>query len=283
VRETQRDFELRTIVRGWRSQGERIALVPTMGNLHEGHLSLIDEAKRRADRVVVSIFVNPLQFDRADDLEAYPRTLDADRLALEQRGAHLLFTPEVELLYPRGMEAATRVSVPGLSEALEGAARPGHFTGVATVVCKLLNLVQPDDAVFGEKDYQQLLLVRRMVEDLHLPVRIHGVPVVRADSGLALSSRNNRLSEQERAHAARLYAALDTAAGLLADAAPTEAVEAAAAERLQQQGFRVDYVAVRRAADLESAGPEDAELVILAAAWLDKVRLIDCMRVSRSA
>ncbi|MEJ2655550.1 MAG: pantoate--beta-alanine ligase, partial [Acidihalobacter sp.] len=161
MRETQRDFELRTIVRGWRSQGERIALVPTMGNLHEGHLSLVDEAKRRADRVVVSVFVNPLQFDRPDDLDAYPRTLDADRRALEQRGVHLLFTPEVDLLYPRGMEAASKVSVPGLGEMLEGAARPGHFTGVATVVCKLLNLVQPDDAVFGEKDYQQLLLVRR--------------------------------------------------------------------------------------------------------------------------
>lgn len=282
MRETQRDFELRTIVRGWRSQGERIALVPTMGNLHEGHLSLVDEARRRADRVVVSIFVNPLQFDRPDDLDAYPRTLDADRRALEQRGVHLLFTPEVDLLYPRGMDAVTKITVPGLSEMLEGAARPGHFTGVATVVCKLLNLVQPDDAVFGEKDYQQLLLVRRMAEDLHLPVSIHGVPVVRADSGLALSSRNNRLSEEELALAARLHAVLDKAAGLLADAAPTEAVEAAASERLEQQGFRVDYVAVRRAADLEAAGAGDAELVILAAAWLDKVRLIDCVRVTRS-
>ncbi len=281
MRETQRDFELRTIVRGWRSQGERIALVPTMGNLHEGHLSLVDEARRRADRVVVSIFVNPLQFDRPDDLAGYPRTLDADRRALESRGAHLLFTPEVGLLYPRGIEAVTTVSVPGLSALLEGAARPGHFTGVATVVCKLLNLVQPDDAVFGEKDYQQLLLVRRMVEDLHLPVRIHGVPVVRADSGLALSSRNSRLSEEECAHAARLYAALGTAANLLAEGAPNEAVETAAAERLGQQGFRVDYVAVRRAADLETPDADDEDLVILAAAWLGEVRLIDCVRASR--
>ncbi|MEJ2632261.1 MAG: pantoate--beta-alanine ligase [Acidihalobacter sp.] len=282
MRETQRDFELRTIVRGWRSQGERIALVPTMGNLHEGHLSLVDEAKRRADRVVVSVFVNPLQFDRPDDLDAYPRTLDADRRALEQRGVHLLFTPEVDLLYPRGMEAASKVSVPGLGEMLEGAARPGHFTGVATVVCKLLNLVQPDDAVFGEKDYQQLLLVRRMVEDLHLPVRIHGVPVVRADSGLALSSRNNRLSDDECARAAQLYAALNKAAGLLAEGAPVDVVEAAAAERLGQRGFRVDYVAVRRASDLEPAGPDDEEVVILVAAWLGQVRLIDCVRVERA-
>ncbi|APZ44510.1 pantoate--beta-alanine ligase [Acidihalobacter ferrooxydans] len=269
------------IVRGWRSQGERIAFVPTMGNLHEGHLTLIDEAKRRADRVVVSIFVNPLQFDRPDDLAAYPRTLDADRRALEIRGAHLLFTPDETLPYPRGMETATRINVPELGEQLEGAARPGHYTGVATVVCKLLNLVQPDDAIFGEKDYQQLLLVRRMVADLNLPVQVHGVPVARTGNGLALSSRNSRLSDADRERAPHLHEALDTAGHLLTQGAPASVVEAAAGERLHQAGFRVDYVAVRSASDLSEPDTNDTDLVILAAAWLGNVRLIDCVRAKR--
>lgn len=281
MRETRRDFELRTIIRGWRSQGERIALVPTMGNLHEGHLALVDEAKRRADRVVVSIYVNPLQFDRQDDLANYPRTLDADRRALESRGVHLLFLPDTELLYPFGLGQSTRVEVPELGEMLEGAARPGHFMGVATVVCKLFNLVQPDDAVFGEKDYQQLILIQRLVADLHLPVRIHGVPVVREADGLACSSRNSRLGAAERARAPVLYKVLLKAAKLLEESAPPAAVEAAASERLERQGFRVDYVTVRRAADLAAPDEQDEDLVILAAAWLGDVRLIDCLRLQR--
>jgi len=281
VRETQRDFELRTIIRGWRSQGERIVLVPTMGNLHQGHLALVDEAKRRADRVVVSIYVNPLQFDRQDDLANYPRTLDADRRALESRGVHLLFLPNTELLYPFGLEQSTRVEVPELGEMLEGAARPGHFMGVATVVSKLFNLVQPDDAVFGEKDYQQLILIQRLVADLHLPVRIHGVPVVREADGLACSSRNSRLGVAERARAPVLYKVLLKAARLLEETAPPAAVEAAASERLERQGFRVEYVTVRRAADLAAADEQDEDLVILAAAWLGAVRLIDCLRLQR--
>ncbi|MEJ2480970.1 MAG: pantoate--beta-alanine ligase [Acidihalobacter sp.] len=278
MRETQRDFELRTIVRGWRSQGERIALVPTMGNLHEGHLSLVDEARRRADRVVVSIFVNPLQFDRPDDLDAYPRTLDADRRALEQRGVHLLFTPEVDLLYPRGMDAVTKISVPGLSEMLEGAARPGHFTGVATVVCKLFNMVQPDVAVFGEKDFQQLLVIRRMTDDLSLPVEVRGVETVREPDGLALSSRNGYLTAAERARAPALYKTLCRARDHLEQGRAADAVEAEGRRELASARLAPDYFSVRRAEDLAAPAPADRDLVVLAAAYLGRARLIDNLR-----
>lgn len=279
MRETGRPLELRSIVRGWRLQGERVALVPTMGNLHDGHRALIREARQRADRVVVSIFVNPLQFDRPEDLSSYPRTLEADRAILVRDGVDLLFSPDAETLYPGGLALATRVSVPGLGDILEGERRPGHFTGVATVVCKLFNLVQPDEAVFGEKDYQQLLLVRRMATDLDIPVRIHGVPVVRAEDGLALSSRNARLDEEARRRAAILYQGLGRAEALLRRGGAIETIERAATDALNRAGFKVEYVVIRHAEDLSSSSAGAAPLVILAAAWLGGVRLIDCLPV----
>ncbi|AOU98546.1 pantoate--beta-alanine ligase [Acidihalobacter yilgarnensis] len=279
MRETGRPLELRSIVRGWRLQGERVALVPTMGNLHDGHRALIREARQRADRVVVSIFVNPLQFDRPEDLNSYPRTLEADRAILVRDGVDLLFSPDAETLYPGGLALATRVSVPGLGDILEGERRPGHFTGVATIVCKLFNLVQPDEAVFGEKDYQQLLLVRRMAADLDIPVRIHGVPVVRAEDGLALSSRNARLDEEARRRGAILYQSLGRAETLLRRGGAIETIERAATDALNRAGFKVEYVAIRHAEDLSSGSAGAAPLVILAAAWLGGVRLIDCLPV----
>ncbi|AOV16587.1 pantoate--beta-alanine ligase [Acidihalobacter aeolianus] len=278
MRETGRPLELHSIIRGWRLQGERVALVPTMGHLHDGHRALIREARQRADRVVVSIFVNPLQFDRPDDLAAYPRTLDADRGVLVRDGVDLLFTPDADTLYPQGLEQATRVSVPGIGDILEGEYRPGHFTGVATVVCKLFNLVQPDEAVFGEKDYQQLLLVRRMASDLDIPVRIHGVPVVRDEDGLALSSRNSRLDEASRRRAPMLHQCLGKAEELLRQgAAAFDKIERAATDALAKAGFRVEYLVIRRAEDLAPAERGERNLVLLAAAWIGGVRLIDSL------
>lgn len=283
MRETARLPELRSIVHGWRSQGERVALVPTMGHLHEGHGALIREARRRADRVVVSLFVNPLQFDRPDDLAAYPRSLEADREVLVHEDVDLLFSPETETLYPQGLEQATRVSVPGLGDILEGAQRPGHFTGVATVVCKLFNLVQPDEAFFGEKDFQQLLLVRRLVADLYLPVDIHGVPVVRAANGLALSSRNSRLDATARSRAPLLFQCLQRVEELLNQGrVDFEKIEHSAIAALEKAGFNAEYVVIRRADNLAAPAEGDPDLVILAAAWLGGVRLIDAHPVRRS-
>lgn len=279
MRETQRAIELRSMVRGWHQAGERVALVPTMGHLHKGHLRLIEEAGRRNDRVVVSLFVNPLQFDRQDDLNTYPRSLDEDRKKLEATSTDLLFLPSLDLIYPYGLEQTTRVHVPRLSEILEGEYRPGHFIGVATVICKLFQLVQPDDALFGEKDFQQLLLIQRMVQDLHIPVCIHGIPVVRAKDGLALSSRNSRLTSTQKPLASHLYNALSKARDLLLTGASVDAVEKAAAKRLQRDGFRVDYLTARHAKDMAVPAPDDIELVIVAAAWLGQVRLLDCVRV----
>lgn len=277
MRETARPFELRSIVRGWRQAGERVALVPTMGNLHAGHRALIREATRRAERVVVSIFVNPLQFDRPDDLAAYPRTLEADRDILVSHDVDLLFKPTVETLYPDGLTLATRVSVPGIGDILEGEYRPGHFAGVATVVCKLFNLVQPDEAIFGEKDYQQLLLVRRMTADLAIPVQIQGVPIVREPDGLALSSRNGNLDAASRRRAPLLQQCLGKVeSGVRQGKASYERIERAAVEALTKAGFRPEYVAIRRVQDLAVPDEGDQALVVLAAAWLDEVRLIDC-------
>ncbi|MDX1269762.1 MAG: pantoate--beta-alanine ligase, partial [Oceanisphaera sp.] len=200
--------ELRAVINGWRRNGERIGFVPTMGNLHQGHLELVKQARSRCDRVVVSIFVNPLQFDRAADLNAYPRTLEQDCERLGEQ-ADIVFTPTPTLMYPAGQQQQTRVIVPGISEVLEGALRPGHFDGVSTVVCKLFNLVQPDLACFGEKDYQQLALIRKMTADLNMPVEILGVPTVRAEDGLALSSRNGYLTDSERTQAPELAATMN--------------------------------------------------------------------------
>lgn len=294
---------LRELRRHWQQAGETtVALVPTMGNLHDGHLALVRRGRQLADRVLVSIFVNPTQFDRADDFAAYPRTLAADQEKLAAAGADALFAPAAAAIYPDG-GLATRVEVPGISEILEGASRPGHFTGVATIVCKLFNLTQPQWAIFGEKDFQQLLLIRRMVADLNLPLAIDALPTVREADGLAMSSRNSRLSPAERATAPALYRILqETAAGLLPlNEQPTPATESvsdrakAMTERFQQgqqaadfsarqqeaiaklaaAGFRPDYVEIRRQADLTPPTINDTKLVILAAAWLGPVRLID--------
>ncbi|SEQ32785.1 pantoate--beta-alanine ligase [Ectothiorhodospira magna] len=268
--------ELRSRRRTWQSQGHSVALVPTMGHLHPGHLALVHHARTLADRVVVSIFVNPLQFDRADDLAAYPRTLAQDCRLLAEANVDLVFAPAEDALYPAGRDQVTRVEVPGLSDLLEGAHRPGHFSGVTTVVCKLFNLIQPDVAVFGEKDFQQLLLIRRMVADLDLPVSIQGLPTVREADGLALSSRNVYLTPQERALAPALYQTLcELAEGLQADGGDPDGLARHAEKTLEKRGLRPDYVAVRRRQDLLPPQPGDTQWVILAAAWLGRARLID--------
>ncbi len=195
---------LREQIGQWRREGRAIAFVPTMGNLHQGHLTLVKEAHSHAEKVVVSIFVNPMQFDKAEDLANYPRTLEQDCAALEAAGVDMVFTPTPEIMYPQGLASQTFVEVPGLSTLLEGALRPGHFRGVSTVVTKLFNLVQPDVACFGQKDYQQLALIRKMVADMAMPIQIVGVPTVRAEDGLALSSRNGYLTAAERALAPEL-------------------------------------------------------------------------------
>lgn len=255
-------------------QGESLALVPTMGNLHAGHLSLVKAAGKLADRVVVSIFVNPLQFDRAEDLAAYPRTLEADVEALRRLPCDLVFAPESGEIYP-DPEHATRVHVPVLSEILEGASRPGHFDGVATIVARLFNLVQPDIALFGEKDYQQLLLIRRMVDDLDFPVQVLAMPTVREEDGLAMSSRNGLLTPEQRKQAPALYAALQSVAEALASGRTDfETLEREAEERLKAAGLRPDYIRIRDAADL-SEPRAGRPLIVLGAAWLGEVRLID--------
>ena len=273
---------LRRRTAAWRRAGERIGFVPTMGNLHEGHLALVDRARTLADRVVASVFVNPLQFGPDEDYDTYPRTLEADRQRLAERGADLLFAPDVGVMYPRPKEETTFVEVPGLSGELCGASRPGFFRGVTTVVARLFHLVQPDVAVFGEKDYQQLVIVRRMVEDLAFPVEIVGVPTVREADGLAMSSRNSYLSAEERRRAPRLYQILREVAQALegGDSGYAE-LEAEACRRLAAAGFRPDYVAIRRAGDLAAPAPGERELRVLGAAWLGRARLIDNLPAQR--
>lgn len=271
--------ELREQVRAWRVAGERVAFVPTMGNLHAGHLTLIAEARARAQRVVASIFVNPMQFGPVEDLDAYPRTLARDRELLEEAGCDLLFAPNVATVYPRGSEEQTRVEVPGLSDVLCGESRPGHFRGVATVVCKLFNMVQPDVALFGEKDFQQLLVIRRMVEDLAVPVEIVGVPTVRESDGLAMSSRNGYLSPSERARAPALRRVLTQARDALLAGNAAASVEREAENALREAGLTPDYIRVRTTDDLRPATETDRDLVILAAAYLGRARLIDNLRV----
>ncbi|RKT46914.1 pantoate--beta-alanine ligase [Thiocapsa rosea] len=275
--------DLREQVRAWRGAGERVAFVPTMGNLHAGHLTLIAEARARAPRVVASIFVNPMQFGPAEDLDAYPRTLARDRELLEAAGCDLVFAPNVATVYPRGSEAQTRVEVPGLSDVLCGESRPGHFRGVATVVCKLFNMVQPDVALFGEKDFQQLLVIRRMVEDLAMPVEIVGVPTVREPDGLAMSSRNGYLSPSERARAPALRRVLTAARQSLLAGTAAASVEREAEDALREAGLAPDYVRVRATHDLRPATQADRDLVILAAAYLGQARLIDNLRVQPDA
>ena len=275
--------DLRAAINRARSEGKRIGFVPTMGNLHDGHLALIRKAGQRAEFVVASIFVNPLQFGPNEDLASYPRTLAADQDKLFEAGCQLLFAPSVDEMYPGGQALQTIVSVPGVSEGLCGGSRPGHFDGVSTVVCKLFNMVQPDLAVFGEKDYQQLAVIRAMVRDLNLPVQIIGEPIVRAEDGLALSSRNSYLSAEERASAPALYRTLcQMAEALRSGERDYSALLQQGRDSLQAAGLRPDYLEIRNASDLQPATAETRERVILAAAFLGKTRLIDNLQVDTS-
>jgi pantoate--beta-alanine ligase len=273
--------ELRRHVGALRAQGVRSAFVPTMGNLHAGHLELVRQARLLADHVIVSIFVNPAQFGPQEDFQNYPHTPERDRDALLEAGADLLFLPGVAEIYPQGPELTTIVEVPGLNRILEGEHRPTHFNGVTTVVAKLLNLVQPDVAVFGEKDYQQLLLIRRMVADLCMPVAIARAATVREADGLAMSSRNGYLSTVERTLAPRLHAVLTRVKTRVeAGGQDVAMIEQAALAELTAAGFQPDYVSVRRRSDLAPPGPGDTALIALAAARLGPARLIDNIFIS---
>jgi len=275
---------LRREIRRWRQAGQRIALVPTMGNLHDGHLTLVDEARQRADVVVVSVFVNPMQFDRADDLARYPRTLQDDCEKLNRHGVDLVFAPAPQTIYPQGTENQTFVEVPVLSALLEGASRPGHFRGVATVVSKLFNLVQPDVACFGEKDFQQLAIIRKLVADMGFDIDIVGVPTVRAKDGLALSSRNGYLTADERRLAPGLSQVMQSMAERLSNGERhiDEIIEQANAA-LQEKGFRPDGLAICDAVTLQPLTVESQRAVILMAAWLGNARLIDNQQVDLMA
>ncbi|KQN58178.1 pantoate--beta-alanine ligase [Erwinia sp. E602] len=271
---------LRREIRRWRQDGQRIALVPTMGNLHDGHMTLVDEARARADIVVASIFVNPMQFERADDLARYPRTLQQDCEKLNQRGADLVFAPAPADIYPQGLGEQTFVEVPGLSTLLEGASRPGHFRGVSTIVSKLFNLVQPDVACFGEKDYQQLALIRKMVADMGFDIEIVGVPTVRAKDGLALSSRNGYLTAEERKIAPLLSQVMNQVAEQLASGERhVDELISGAETRLAEQGLQADGLAIVDADTLLPLTVDSRRGVILMAAWLGKARLIDNQQV----
>jgi len=272
--------DLKSAVTALRRQGNSIVFVPTMGNLHDGHLRLMDEGRSRGDAVIASIYVNPAQFGPGEDYKTYPRTEQEDLEQLRNHEVSLVFTPGDADVYPRGVEAQTRVEVPGLSDILCGASRPGHFRGVTTVVNRLFNLVVPDIAVFGRKDYQQLLLIQLMVQDLGLPVEIVGVDTVREEDGLAMSSRNAYLTQKQRAIAPQLYETLRELVGQIESGARIPKQEAAAVERLEKAGFKPEYISVRRRADLAAPGKGDRELVVLAAARLGRARLIDNIEFS---
>ncbi|MCH9300330.1 pantoate--beta-alanine ligase [Pantoea allii] len=271
---------LRRDVRRWREQGKRIALVPTMGNLHEGHLTLVDEARERGDIVIVSIFVNPMQFDRPDDLARYPRTLQEDSEKLNRHAVDVVFAPSPAEVYPQGLANQTFVDVPVLSSLLEGASRPGHFRGVATIVSKLFNLVQPDIACFGEKDFQQLAIIRKMVADMGFDIEIIGVPTVRAKDGLALSSRNGYLTDDERKLAPALSQVMNEMAARLANGErQIDDIIDAANLSLQEKGFRPDGLAICDAETLQPLTVDSQRAVVLMAAWLGNARLIDNQQV----
>ena len=267
---------LRQQIRRLRMEGKRVALVPTMGNLHDGHMKLVDEAKARADVVVVSIFVNPMQFDRPEDLARYPRTLQEDCEKLNKRKVDLVFAPSVKEIYPNGTETHTYVDVPGLSTMLEGASRPGHFRGVSTIVSKLFNLVQPDIACFGEKDFQQLALIRKMVADMGFDIEIVGVPIMRAKDGLARSSLNGYLTAEQRKIAPGLYKVLSSIADKLqAGERDLDEIITIAGQELNEKGFRADDIQIRDADTLLEVSETSTRAVILVAAWLGDARLID--------
>lgn len=273
---------VREQVRAWHREGLRVAFVPTMGNLHPGHVSLIEAARAHGDRFVASIFVNPMQFGPNEDFAHYPRTPTQDERMLADAGCNLMFMPDVAEIYPNGSERATRIDVPGLSRILCGEFRPGHFEGVATVVAKLLHIVEPDVAVFGEKDFQQLTVIRRMVADLCIPVEVLGAPTVRDADGLAMSSRNQYLSEQERRVAPRIFEILKgTANRLQSGDSEFASMERAGVQALESAGLRPDYFAIREARDLGQPRPDTRHMVVLTAARLGKARLIDNIQVRR--
>ncbi len=265
---------LRELVKQWRLAGESIAFVPTMGNLHAGHLQLVSAAQTKADRVIVSIFVNPTQFGEGEDFSSYPRTLDADLEKLQALEVDVAFAPDTEEIYP--VSGITEVCVSQVSENYCGAARPGHFNGVATIVCKLFNIVQPDSAFFGEKDFQQLAVIRAMVADLNIPVEVISVPTFRETDGLAMSSRNGYLTAEQRSLAPKLYQSLGQAKQeVLAKQFTYAEIEKKMIHLLTKLGFKPDYFSICRRHDLQAATIEDTQLIILLAAWLGKTRLID--------
>ncbi|CCG94017.1 pantothenate synthetase [Marinobacter nauticus ATCC 49840] len=274
--------ELRTILRGYRQQGKTIGLVPTMGNLHEGHISLVRKAAEASDIVVTSIFVNPMQFGANEDLDTYPRTLVEDQEKLAAAGNTLVFAPGVEEIYPEGLANQTKVVVPEVSEGHCGASRPGHFEGVATVVTMLFNMVQPDIAVFGEKDFQQLAVIRKLARDLMIPVEVIGAPTVREDDGLAKSSRNGYLSEQERDIAPVVFRTLRHTADQLAQGRTDYSIlEQEARDALSEAGLRPDYFNIVNSLTLKPASKDDRELTLLVAAFLGTTRLIDNLSITR--
>jgi len=262
-------------VQSWKQAGQIVAFVPTMGNLHEGHLRLIDTARQHADKVIASIFVNPTQFGKNEDIDNYPRTLESDSNKLAERGVDLLFAPAVDEIYPNDSALTTWVEVPELSSILCGEFRPTHFVGVTTVVAKLFNIAQPDVAVFGEKDFQQLFLIKKMVQDLDFPVKIIGAPTLRETDGLAMSSRNGYLSVEERKQAPILYKTLKQIETGIRESDNFVELQQNAVKNLENAGLSPDYVSIRRSQDLHVANEQDQALVVLAAARLGKTRLID--------
>ncbi|MFW2404203.1 MAG: pantoate--beta-alanine ligase [Gammaproteobacteria bacterium] len=274
---TVRDIAtLRALTDGWRQVGDTIALVPTMGNLHKGHMSLVQLAAECAERIIVSVYVNPTQFGAGEDFENYPRTFENDRRRLSRADVDIMFAPDSEQMYPFGHEHMTRVAVPGLSKILCGNDRPEHFDGVTSVVSRLFNITQPDVAIFGQKDYQQLVIIRRMAADLHMPVRILAGPTLRNKDGLAMSSRNRYLSEHERALAPAMHRTISECRDrILGGDRDYKKLEADAAAALSRAGLEPQYVAIRKAGDLSMPEPDSEYLVVLAAARLGPARLID--------
>lgn len=274
--------ELRAVLSGYREQGKRIGLVPTMGNLHEGHLSLVEQARQAADVVVTSIFINPMQFGANEDLHNYPRTLQDDQDRLQAAGNSLIFAPSPEEVYPEGLAQQTQVIVPEVSEGHCGASRPGHFEGVATVVTMLFNMVQPDVAVFGEKDFQQLAVIRKLTRDLFIPVEIIGAPTVRDEDGVAKSSRNGYLTAQERAVAPTIFNTMKAITTALTQGATDyKKLEDQARAALSDNGFRPDYINIINSLTLKPAKADDQHLTVLVAAFLGTTRLIDNLSIKR--
>ncbi|MGO1462860.1 MAG: pantoate--beta-alanine ligase [Marinobacter sp.] len=274
--------ELRAILRGYRQQEKTIGLIPTMGNLHEGHISLVRKAAEAADIVITSIFVNPMQFGANEDLDTYPRTLIGDQEKLDAAGNTLVFAPSAEEVYPDGLARHTRVVVPEVSDGHCGASRPGHFEGVATVVSVLFNMIQPDFAVFGEKDFQQLAVIRKMTRDLMMPVEVIGATTIREEDGLAKSSRNGYLSDDERKTAPVIYQVLQSAATKITNGhGDLQMLAQEAGDQLRDAGLRLDYFNIANSQTLKPATPEDRDITLLAAAYLGTTRLIDNISITR--